>query len=163
MKSLRQFVMPALVVGLTAIATVGSFAPARGDVNIYFRVGAPVRPEPLRIVYATPRPRFTLIPQTHVYYVDTGSYNVYRYGGYYYAYDNGYWFRSRAYSGPWAGVRVVQVPAPVLYVPQPYRTHWVVVEPAHRVPPGHLKKAYKHEVREERREERAERYYEKHH
>ena len=156
MKTLQRFVAPALIVAVSALALMGSVRSARAEVNVYFRVGVPTAPLDLEFVG---RPHTVLIPDSRVYIVRGADYDVYRYGGYYWAYDDGYWYRARAYDGPWVGVSYVSVPQPVIYVPAQYRPHWVEVAPAYRVPPGHMKRYYK----QERHEDRAERRYYKHH
>jgi len=69
-------------------------------------------------------PRTVLVPNTRVYYVQNADYDIYRYGGYWYYIDDGYWYRSTSWRGPFVQVRVSTVPRYVYSVPMRYRRHW---------------------------------------
>ncbi len=134
-------------------------APARADVDMYFRSGVPTRPAPLRVVVSNPRPQYVAIPGTQVYMVRDADHDLYRHAGRYWAYDDGYWYRASRVAGPWVGVRADRVPQSLFYVPAAYHSRWVTVPAQYRV----SRSVIKHEVREERREDRRERKAAKHH
>ena len=69
-------------------------------------------------------PRVVVIPDTRVYYVRNYDYDLYRYGGYWYYVDDGYWYRASSWRGPFFQVRVSSVPRTVYSVPVRYRRHW---------------------------------------
>lgn len=69
-------------------------------------------------------PRLMMVPNSQVYYVSNQDYDLYRYGGYWYYVDDGYWYRSSSWRGPFVQVRVSSVPRPVYMVPMRYRRHW---------------------------------------
>jgi hypothetical protein len=76
-------------------------------------------------VYFSDEPRFYMIPETRVYWVQNmspGSYDLYRYGGNYYMYNDGYWYRSTALRGSYRVVSTRIVPRPVM-VSIDYRSH----------------------------------------
>ena len=135
----RRLVLLAL---LATVALVGAQA-ARADVNMYFRAGTPVE---TRIVtdFSTYGADMVLVPGTRVYYVSTDEYDMYRYGRYYYVYDNGYWYRSSSPRRPFVFVQRAAVPRAVVYVPQGYRKHWTVVQRSERWTPAGHRHAKKH-------------------
>ncbi len=144
------------------IATMIHALPARAevDVDLFFRAGIPGPDRTaFRVSVSSPQPEYVVIPQSRVVAVRGCDHDVYRFDNFYWAYDDGYWFRARKIGGPWVAVRVERVPSAVLFVPATYRTRWVTVPVEYRVPPGHIR----HEIREERREERRERKAAKHH
>jgi hypothetical protein len=120
-----------------AIVTWGALASA-DDVSVYFRGGTPT--ETPNIVFSAPGPEVTLIPHTHVYYVQNSSnYDVYKYNGNYYVYDNGYWYQANSVNGPWTYTTVRSVPYQVVSVPTTYRTHWAMVPSGERVTGWHYR------------------------
>lgn len=123
-----------LSVAALAIALVaGAFAPATArtnvDVDLFFRTGAPSHGASFYVSYDN-EPEFVRIPDSGVRYVRGGDCDVYYYGGWYYAYDDGYWFRAHDWDGPWGYVNYSYVPQPVVYVPERYRPRWAVVRHA---------------------------------
>jgi hypothetical protein len=65
---------------------------------------------------------------------DDYGYDVFRYGVYWYVFDDGYWYRARTYRGPFVVVSARYVPAAVINVPPRYWRH------PHGGPPGLMKK-----------------------
>jgi len=109
---------------LAALLTplLASGVPAKAaDVGFSLRIGDRYRGNNL---YFSTRPRMTIVPGTRVYYVEDSDYDVYRYGGFYYAFDDGRWYRSSSYRGPWIYIRGGQVPRTIYTVPASYRRNW---------------------------------------
>jgi hypothetical protein len=111
---LAAFLAPLLIQG----------APNRAqaaDVGVSVRLGDRYRGDQLRF---RERPQMVVVPGTRVYYVDEPNMNVYRYGRFYYANENGRWYRARSYRGPWLFVRGRAVPRAIFAVPADYRKGW---------------------------------------
>ena len=72
-----------------------------------------------------------------VYVVDDGygpaDYDVFRYGVYWYVFDDGYWYRARSYRGPFRVVSARYVPTAIGNVPPRWWRH------PHGGPPGQWK------------------------
>ena len=103
---------------LVLVASTGAVAA-----NVQVNIGFPAPPilqvaPPLVVVPAAPA----------VSYAPQAPYDVFYYGGQYYAYNNG-WFVTPRVGHPWAYVERAHVPHQVLVVPTKY----------YKVPPGHLK------------------------
>ena len=60
---------------------------------------------------------------------------MFRYGGFWFVFDDGYWYRARAYRGPFSVVDVRYVPRQVLTLPP---NHWK--HHPHGGPPGQMRK-----------------------
>lgn len=69
-------------------------------------------------------PRVVMVPETKVYYVRDEDCDLYRYGRYWYFVEDGYWYRSASWRGPFLHIRAVSVPRSVVTVPIKYRRHW---------------------------------------
>ena len=126
------------VFGLIYLAiAMPAFARSHVGVSIYISNAPP----PPVVVYRD-EPRFAFIPERRVYVVDDDDcdYDYFRYGSFFYIYDDGYWYRSRRYRGPFAAIRANYVPRPIFYVSDDeyrWRQHprWM--------PPGQAKKAWR--------------------
>lgn len=92
-------------------------APA-ADVSVHIAI-----PPPPHIVFEA-APQVVIVPQTRVEYVPVVTdYDMYRYGKYWYVNQDGYWYRSRSYRGPFKHVSYGHVPRAVVVVPADYRHH----------------------------------------
>ena len=102
-------------------------APAYAETRTYFnfQIGIGDAPPPPRIYFRS-RPEYVYIPNSSVYVVSTSyDYDMFRYGGYFYVCDDGFWYRSRSYRGPFRVLDVRYVPRPVFYVPERnWKHHW---------------------------------------
>jgi hypothetical protein len=101
-------------------------AMSRASTYFGFQIGVSNAPRPPRVVFYQ-HPREVYIPDEQVYVVDDDDYDVFRYGGSYYVCNDGYWYRARAYNGPWIVVDARYVPRPIYSVPVRYwrhRDHW---------------------------------------
>ncbi len=109
---------------LTLVALV-SAAHAEDRTYFGFDIGvtnAPLAPR----VELNAEPRLVLIGQTRVQAVADGNFewDLFRYGGAWYLYARGYWYRSATNAGPYRVVDVRVVPTVVLRVPpERWRNH----------------------------------------
>lgn len=120
------------IVVLSAACLMGAAsarAEVRTSVDINVHLGdAP----PLPVIFEAP-PRVVVVPGSTVYYVGRDcDYDVFRYGRHWYVFNDGYWYRSGSYRGPFVAVYPRYVPRAVVNVPPRYwRRH------PHGGPPGH--------------------------
>lgn len=142
----------ALVVGLSLGVVGGAVRTAHAgadiDVDLFFRTGSPSHNASFFVSFDDD-PEFVRIPGCNVRYVRGANCDMYYCDGWYYAYDDGYWYRGRNWDGPWGFVQVRNVPRSVVYVPERYRRHWVVVgdrDPWHRH--EYARRYARHEVRD---------------
>ncbi|MGE5175361.1 MAG: hypothetical protein ACM3JJ_03220 [Hyphomicrobiales bacterium] len=72
-----------------------------------------------------------------VYVVNHGDYDgdLFRVGGIWYDYNDGYWYRAAAMTGPYVAIDVESVPVEIFDVPTEHWTHY-----PSRVPPGIAKR-----------------------
>jgi hypothetical protein len=126
----RHVLTWSLLLGLSLPAT--SFAGTNASINI--QIGN--APPPPVIVYRE-EPRSILVPGTTVYVLegDRHDYDCFRYGVYWYIWNDGFWYRSRNWRGPFTTIAVKYVPRAVINVPQ---KHWK--RHPHGMPPGLAKK-----------------------
>jgi len=110
-------------------------APVEARTYLGFTLGVGGAPPPPRVVIVDRQPDLVVVPRTSVYVVQNSDYDVFRYGRTYYVYNDGYWYRSRTYGGPFVVVDVRSVPRPVLTLPDDRWKHH-----PHGGPPGQMKK-----------------------
>ncbi|MBI5836090.1 MAG: hypothetical protein HZB25_02485 [Candidatus Eisenbacteria bacterium] len=85
------------------------------------RVSVDVNAPPARILFQS-EPRRSGIAGTGIYFVgDYDDADVYCAGPWWYAYREGYWYRSRGWRGPWACINVNVIPREVIQVGPRYR------------------------------------------
>jgi len=71
------------------------------------------------------RPAMALIPNTSVFYsTSDADYDLYRYGDTWFLVDNGNWYRSYSWRGPFYSVSRRYVPSEILTIPRGYRSNW---------------------------------------
>ncbi len=108
----------ALALGLATSASAGS------RTYFGFQIGIANAPPPPVLVFHED-PECDYVPSTRVYVVENPyDYDMFRYGGYYYVCDDGYWFRAHSYRGPFVVVDARHVPRPVYYVPEGRWKHY---------------------------------------
>lgn len=137
--------MPAAL-GLLALLTVLCCAtPAVAEVNVNIRIGPPA------VVVAGP-PEMIVVPHTMVYFAPDVEGGLLFHAGFWWAPNQGRWFRAKGYNGPWVIVEQRHVPVEIVRLPRDYRRVYVSHK---RIPYGQLKK---HRERREldRRERRGE-------
>jgi hypothetical protein len=133
---MKNTVLAALgLLGLTCAA------PAFAHSNVGLSIFISNAPPPPVVVYRE-EPRFAFVPEQRVYVVDDQDcdYGYFRYGTFFYIYDNGYWYRSHSYRGPFVAIRADYVPRPIFYVNDD-EYHWR--QHPHGMPPGQAKKAWR--------------------
>jgi hypothetical protein len=108
--------------------------PARADIDVRISIGdAP--PAPHFVFRARPQER--LVPGERVYVVEdpgVGDNDCFRYGGYYWVFRDGYWYRSANWRRPFVVVHPRVVPAVFYRLPP---TRW---KHHPNGPPGFMKK-----------------------
>ena len=109
------------IVGLIGLT---SAMPKFAHSAVSFSIFISNAPPPPRVAFVH-EPRFVLVPAHEVYYCDAGysDYDMFRYGSYYYLYDDGYWYRGPSYHGPFVAIRIEYVPSSIFYVSD-YGYHW---------------------------------------
>src|SRR5262245_37792442 len=112
-------------------APAGAFAGTTVGWNV--TIGNPPPPPP--VVVFQREPRVVVVPGSTVYVIeDDCDYDVFRYGVFWYVYNDGYWFRARSHRGPFRMVNARYVPTAISSVPPKYWRH------PHGGPPGQMKK-----------------------
>ena len=112
-------------------------AGAHTSVGVNIAIGnAPPPP----VVVIRQQPRVMVVPGSSVYVVDDEydlPYDMFRYGVYWYVYNDDYWYRARNYRGPFMVVQARYVPRAIYAVPaREWRHH------PHGGPPGQMKKRW---------------------
>jgi hypothetical protein len=75
----------------------------------------------------TKKPKMTAITDSNVTYASQYSdFDLYRYRGSWYLMDDGIWYRSDSWKGPFMSTRADLVPKAVRNVPTTYRRHWTI-------------------------------------
>ncbi len=134
--------MKKIILAVLGLLTLAFAVPAFARSNVGFSIFISNAPPPPVVVYRE-QPRFTFIPEERVYVVDDDDcdYDYFRYGTFFYIYENGYWYRSSSYRGPFAAIRADYVPRPIFYVSDSQKYHW-----RHHprwMPPGQAKKEWR--------------------
>lgn len=129
----KWFLGSLLALGLAAPALTG----AATSVGVNIAIGnAP--PPPVMVIRS--QPRVVMVPNSTVYVVDDEydlPYDMFRYGTYWYVYNDNYWYRARSYRGPFIAVQERYVPRAFYSVPaRQWRHH------PHWGPPGQTKKRW---------------------
>ena len=121
------FVIAAVAVG-PAVAFAGS------SVGWSVTIGNTPPPPPPVVVFER-EPRVVVVPGSTVFVVeDDCDYDVFRYGVFWYVYNDEHWYRARSHRGPFAAVNARYVPTAISNVPPRYWRH------PHGGPPGQMKK-----------------------
>jgi hypothetical protein len=101
------------------------------DYRRHWAVSATYRRRPVDVRYWASKttlevePRMFTIPNTSVRYIrDATDYDLYRYGSVWYIVDEGKWYRSSTWRGPYISIDVSTVPGDVLTIPFEYRRYW---------------------------------------
>jgi hypothetical protein len=140
-----------------ALLALAIATPAMARTSVQIGIGLNVPPP---VVEYRHEPHWVMVPDERVYVVDDDAlgYDYFRYGGWYWIYQNDNWFRSTRYNGPYRACRADYVPAPIWRLGDRDHYRWRH-HPAY-LPPG-LERKYRrgelppgYERREERREDR---------
>ena len=121
---------------ILAASAITFATPVRAETNLRVALGIENAPPPPVVVYRE-APPVVVVPRTSVYVVrdDRCRYDFFRYGVYWFIWNDGYWYRSRAYGGPFRVIEERYVPAAIWKVPN---KHWK--RHPHGAPPGLAKK-----------------------
>ena len=125
---------------LLAVAVAGPVhAGASSSLRVQFNIGN--APPPPVVVYRE-APPVVVVPRTAVYVVndDDCRYDFFRYGVWWYIWNNGYWYRSNSYGGPFRVIEARYVPTAIWNVPS---RHWK--HHPHGGPPGLVMKERRHD------------------
>lgn len=107
-----------LIAGAVVLRVLVVDTASAVDIDIHATI-----PPPPRIVFEQ-EPEVIVVPSTQVQYVPVVTdYDMYRYGKYWYVNQDGYWYRSRSYRGPFKFVEQRHIPHDVIVVPADYGHH----------------------------------------
>jgi len=125
-----------LMVPITALAS------GRTSLGLTVNIGSAPPPP---VVVVREEPRCVVVPGSTVYVVerDIVPYDMFRYGVFWYVYNDDHWYRARGYRGPFAVIEVKYVPRAIITVPA---RHWK--HHPHGAPPG-LAKKHRHRGHDE--------------
>ena len=113
-------------------------AQAATSVGVNISIGnAPPPP----VVVVREEPHVVLVPNSSVYVCNDRrvGYDSFRYGVFWYVYNDGYWYRARRWGGPYRAIEVRSVPRAVMVVPARHWRHH-----PHGGPPGLTKRHPNH-------------------
>ncbi|MEK7347289.1 MAG: hypothetical protein AABZ94_00300 [Candidatus Eisenbacteria bacterium] len=113
-------------------------ATAHAGTSVDFRISVGDRYDGATLAFRS-EPEVILVPDTKVYYVQNRDCDLYRYGRYWYFVEDGFWYRSANWRGPFVHLRTASVPRSVVGVPVKYRRHWKNGPPPHAVAQGYDK------------------------
>jgi hypothetical protein len=117
----QESLIPLAAVALFLAGALALARPARADVDVRLDIGnAPPAPS---FVFHT-RPHRVYDRTSRVYVVDDPGlqgYDAFQYGGYYWLFNDGYWYRSRSWRGGFRVVQANDVPVAIYNVP---RNRW---------------------------------------
>jgi hypothetical protein len=120
---MRRTVAHTLLALSTAILAGLAFTgPARAGTSLDIGLHIGDAPPPPAFVFED-EPEVVLIPQTRVYYVPGPSFDLFRYGRYWYINNGGWWYRAYNYRGPFGYIEYDKVPTTILRVPKKYHHH----------------------------------------
>jgi hypothetical protein len=120
----RCLVMAGLAVGLVAGSSSAGTSVGVGVIL----AGAPPPP----VVVVREEPKLLLVSGVHVVDDRRIEYDTFRYGGVWFVFHRGYWYRAGSHRGPYVAIHTKHVPAAIIRVPA---RHW-----KKGLPPGHAKK-----------------------
>ena len=92
---------------------------------------------PPPVIVVREQPRIVMVPNSTVYVCEDEriDYDTFRYGVYWYVYNDGFWYRARTWRGPFRTIEVRYVPRAIMTVPARHWRHH-----PHGGPPGLVKK-----------------------
>ena len=120
---------------LAGVLIATSAVPATARVDVHIGIGVP----PPVVEFRSPPP-VVLVPGGDIYYVPSVTqYDMYRVGRYWYINQDGYWYRSRSYRGPFRLIEYRALPPRIVVLPRQYRRH-----PLHPRHPRHPRGPHSH-------------------
>jgi hypothetical protein len=123
---------------LVAVAVAG---PVHAESNLRVQLNIGNAPPPPVVVYRE-APPVVIVPRSGVYVVrdDRCNYDFFRYGVYWFIWNDGYWYRARSYRGPFQVIEARYVPTAIWNVPSRHWRHH-----PHGGPPGLANKERHHD------------------
>jgi len=95
--------------------------------NVNINISVPAPPPPLPLIEPPPSLEFAGPPDVVVVpsgpsdvYLVPNTVGLYFYGGFWYRFHRGHWFKASLYSGPWVTIRETLVPRDVVVIPPDY-------------------------------------------
>lgn len=125
---------------LLAVAVAGPVhAETRTTLRVQLNIGN--APPPPAVIYRE-APPMVVVPRSAVYVVrdDDCQYDFFRYGVYWFIWNDGYWYRSSNYRGPFRVIEARYVPTAIWNVPS---RHWK--HHPHGGPPGLARNEHRHD------------------
>jgi hypothetical protein len=123
-----------LWLSLLSIAVLAT--PALAETHVQVNIGlAP--PPPVIVRHRMPPPVFVSEARVYVVDADDVPYDCFRFGAFFYVYNDGWWYRAPRYGGPYRAIEERYVPAQIWNVPEGRWKHH-----PHGMPPGQAKKYY---------------------
>ena len=120
------------------LVTMGLLVPLAAKAGTSVSLGVTIGDAPPPpVVVVREEPRVVVVPGSTVYVVNDRriGYDSFRYGVYWYVYNDGFWYRSRSWRGPFRSCEGRYVPRAILSVPA---RHWK--HHPHGGPPGLAKR-----------------------
>lgn len=118
---MKRFLLLGAVAALVMAAALPAASEAAVSVGVSIHVGDPYRGMSLQF---RSEPDLVRVPDSQVYYVPNYDHDLYRYGRDWYFVEDGTWYRSSSYRGPFFRVDYGSVPQAVCQVPTRYRRSW---------------------------------------
>jgi hypothetical protein len=94
---------------------------AKAAVSVSIQIGDPYRGASLSF---RSEPRVVVVPGSRVHYVRDYDRDLYRFRNHWYFVENGFWYRSKSWRGPFRHVNFRAVPVEIRRLPIRYRRHW---------------------------------------
>ena len=106
-----------IILAMIGLAALSAALPAQAHTRVGINISLGNAPPPPVIRYRH-EPHFAYLPSRRVYVIDAADcdYDYFRYADDYYIFDNGYWYRSDDYSGPFVAIRADYVPRSIYSV-----------------------------------------------
>lgn len=95
--------------------------PAQAAVSVSVHIGDAYRGASLSF---HSEPRVVVVPGSRVHYVRDFDRDLYRFRNHWYFVENGFWYRSKSWGGPFRHVNFRAVPVEIRRLPARYRQRW---------------------------------------
>jgi hypothetical protein len=116
---MKRFVYFAAAILLAALPFAAQ--PAKAAVSVSIQIGDHYRGASLAF---HSEPRVIVVPGTQVFVTRNYDRDLYRFRNHWYFVENGFWYRSKTWRGPFRHVQFQAVPREIRRIPARYRQHW---------------------------------------
>jgi hypothetical protein len=116
---MKRMTTTATALLLTAFAFVAQ--PAQAAVSVSIHIGDPYRGASLAF---HSQPRVIMVPGTRVHHAQSFDRDLYQFRNHWYFVEDGSWYRSRSWRGPFRHVQFQAVPREIRRIPARYRQRW---------------------------------------